>query len=114
MHELSLVSAVIESLDDMILKEGWHGINRVTLKIGSMRQVVPDVMKFAFEVSIKGTPIEGAKLVIIPVPVRFKCHKCGGIWGEEDLGYLCPHCGGIDVEMEQGMEMLLDSLEVEE
>ncbi|EFC92416.1 hydrogenase expression/synthesis HypA [Dethiosulfovibrio peptidovorans DSM 11002] len=114
MHEMSLVSAILESLEKMVDENGWSSVKSVTLRVGAMRQVIPDVMKFAFDVSVKGTPMEGAELAIISVPIKFSCRGCGAHWGEEELGYLCPFCGGTNVDMDQGMELELESLEVQE
>ncbi|PIE54807.1 MAG: hydrogenase expression protein HypD [Dethiosulfovibrio peptidovorans] len=114
MHEMSLVSALLDSLQEMKEAHDWKAVISVTLKVGAMRQVVPETMIFAFQVSVRGTSLDGATLVLIPVPVRFFCAACGARWGREKLGYLCPSCGGMDVVLEQGMELELDSVEVEE
>lgn len=114
MHELSMVKAVIDAIEDLYQANEWSAIKSVTLRVGAMRQVIPHILSFAFNASIKGTDLDGAELVIMPVPIEFLCRGCGGKWGESDLGYLCPHCGSKDVDMLQGMEMDIESLEVEE
>ncbi|SMG12100.1 hydrogenase maturation nickel metallochaperone HypA/HybF [Dethiosulfovibrio salsuginis] len=114
MHELSMVKAIIDALEELQDRNNWSSIRSVNLKVGSMRQVIPHILRFAFNASIERTSLAGAELIITPVPVEFSCRSCGGRWGEADLGYLCPHCGGKDVDMVQGMEMDIDSLEVEE
>lgn len=93
-------------------ENGWPAVTRVTLKIGKMRQVIPDVMKFSFSVASEGTPLEGAELEIIELPLSFTCRKCGFAWKEEVFS--CPGCGSSDVEIMQGMELEIDSVEVEE
>lgn len=109
-----MISAVLDALTDLSESRGWSSIRSVTLKIGSMRQVIPQSLRFAFDVCKGKTPATGAELVIVPVPVEFCCRSCGGSWGEEHMGYLCPFCGGTDVDMIHGMELDIDSLEVEE
>lgn len=109
-----MVKAVIDTLDDLYDHNRWSAVKSVTLRVGAMRQVIPHILSFAFKASVAGSRLEGAELVIVPVPIDFLCHSCGGKWGEEDLGYLCPHCGSKDVDMVEGMEMDLESLEVEE
>lgn len=114
MHELSMVKAVIDALEDLYEDNQWTVIKSVKLRIGEMRQVIPHILSFAFNASIKGTHLEGAELVIISVPIEFICRSCERRWGESDIGYICPQCGSNDVDMIRGMEMDIDSLEVEE
>ncbi len=113
MHEMSLVEALMDTLLEMQRCQGWSRVSRVTLKVGKLRQVVPEAMAFCFEVVSKGTPVEGASLEIEEVPLASRCTHCGKEWSDsENLG-LCPFCGSVDVDLVQGMELLLESVEVE-
>ncbi len=114
MHEFSLVSAVIETLEKYSAEQGWGTIKKVTLRIGAMRQVIPETMHFAFKTACAGTPMKGAELDIVPVPIVIKCPVCGKEWGEEHMGMICPYCGCDDAQMTQGMEMEIDSVEVDD
>ncbi|HOK20531.1 MAG TPA: hydrogenase maturation nickel metallochaperone HypA, partial [Thermosynergistes sp.] len=87
--------------------------SRVTLKVGKLRQVVPEVMVFCFEAASKGTPVEGASLEIEEVPLASRCTRCGREWSDSESLGLCPFCGSADVDVVQGMELLLESVEVE-
>ena len=112
MHELSLVGAVVESLEEMAMEKGWKKVTKVTLRIGRMRQVIPEVMIFSFSVVTEGTIMEGSSLEILEVPVTSRCSFCGEEW--EGLSFQCPRCGSDQVETVSGMEMDLESVEVEE
>lgn len=112
MHELSLVGAVIESLEELARERGWKKVTKVTLKIGRMRQVIPEVMVFSFSVATEGTIMEGSSLEILEVPVTSRCLFCGEEW--DGLSFICPRCGSDQIETASGMEMDLESVEVEE
>ena len=112
MHELSLVRSIIEVLSDHAEKNGWSKVTRVTLKIGKMRQVIPDVMRFSFSVAAEGTIMEGAELEVVELPLSSTCRACGFVWEEEVFS--CPRCGSSDLEIAQGMELDIDSVEVED
>ncbi|HOC81774.1 MAG: hydrogenase nickel incorporation protein [Synergistetes bacterium ADurb.Bin155] len=112
MHELSLVGAVVESLEEMAMEKGWKKVTKVTLRIGRMRQVIPEVMIFSFSVVTEGTIMEGSSLEILEVPLMSRCSFCGEEW--EGLSFQCPRCGSDQVETVSGMEMDLESVEVEE
>lgn len=86
----------------------------VTLKVGALRQVVPEIMHFVFDTAIKGSFLDGAKLVIDQVPIQYKCDRCGTEWGAENLGFYCPKCGSSETKMTHGTELEIDSMEVEQ
>ncbi|HCL80425.1 MAG TPA: hydrogenase maturation nickel metallochaperone HypA [Synergistaceae bacterium] len=112
MHEFSLVESIVDSLLTMQQDAGWRRIVQVQLRVGVLRQVFPDILSFAFETVTRGTPLEGTKLVVEEVPLAFRCLDCGTTWGDE--GGTCPCCGSIQRETLAGMELIIQSLEVEE
>lgn len=64
MHELS----IMEKLFKIVLREARQNkltsINKVQLKIGKSRQIVPEFLEFAFKHIAKGTIADKAKLTI--------------------------------------------------
>ena len=44
-------------------------VNRVVLEIGKLSAVLPDAVRFCFELCSEGTVVEGAELEIIETPV---------------------------------------------
>ena len=114
MHEMSLVESVIESLLELKGQHGWKRIEKVTLHVGAMRQVIPDVMMFAYEVATEGTPLEGSRMEIKQIPMAFQCKGCLKEWGEDQMDFICPFCGSYEVNVLSGMELDIESVEVEE
>lgn len=97
-----------------------HGVRRLTLarvRYGALANVVPEAMRMAFEVSITGTPHEGARLELVEEPIRVRCSVCGHVFSPPDREALflpCPACGdqfGFAVEAGEGL--FLDHLEAE-
>lgn len=114
MHEMSLVEAVLESLEEMQKNNNWKRINKVTLNIGKMRQVIPEVMEFAYKTATNGTILEGSQLEIRSLEMKFVCSSCFREWGEDEMSFVCPFCSSTEVRMVQGMELEINTLEVEE
>lgn len=56
--------------------------------------------------------MEGAELVIIELPLERRCRSCGISWG--GVSSRCPGCGNGDSETVSGMELEIESVEVEE
>ena len=86
----------------------------MSLRVGRLRQVVPDTLDFYFGFVAQGTVCEGARLEQELVPARVRCGACEREW-ELDLPiFRCPTCGGTDVEVLSGEEFEVESIEVEE
>jgi hydrogenase nickel incorporation protein HypA/HybF len=111
MHELSIADAVVTIASR---HAAGRRVTRVDLKVGHLRQVVPDALAFAFELVAQGTPVEGAELVMEEVPATVRCRDCGGESVLEAFPAHCGACGALDVEVTGGEELLVESLELEE
>ena len=74
MHELSLANAVV---DACLERAGGARILRVRLEVGQLAAVLPDSLRFCFEVCTRGTAAEGAGLEIEEIPGRAECDTCG-------------------------------------
>ncbi|HWF35669.1 MAG TPA: hydrogenase maturation nickel metallochaperone HypA [Solirubrobacteraceae bacterium] len=109
MHELSLSSAVVNTA---VKHAGGRRVEVVNLRIGKLRQVVPDTLEFYFAFVAGDTVCEGAKLNYEIIDARLRCNPCAKEWGIEIPAFRCPHCGGSDVEVASGNEFEVESLEV--
>jgi hydrogenase nickel incorporation protein HypA/HybF len=110
MHELAIAEAVVQ-----IASEHARGrrVAVVRVAVGHLRQVVPDALAFAFELVAVGTPVEGARLELREVPAVVRCRGCG-VDGEQDgFPLACCACGGFDVEVVAGEELVVEELEIE-
>jgi hydrogenase nickel incorporation protein HypA/HybF len=110
MHELSVSSAV---LDTVLKHAAGRRVTVVSLRIGHLRQVVPDSLAFYFELVSRETVCEGARLEQEVVPARLRCEGCGSDWDPEDAWFRCTGCGGPG-EVLAGNELEVESIEVEE
>jgi hydrogenase nickel incorporation protein HypA/HybF len=110
-HELAIAESVVQ-----IATRHARGrsVAKVELKVGHLRQVVPSALAFAFELVAQGTPVEGAELELEEVSAAGVCRECGADTPLPQLPLSCRRCGGLDVEVTQGEELLVDSLELEE
>ena len=70
MHEVSLIQSINEAVMAEMPKHNITKIESITLRIGEMRQVIPDTLIFAFEILSKDTPLEGAKLIVENIPTK--------------------------------------------
>jgi hydrogenase nickel incorporation protein HypA/HybF len=111
MHELAIAESMVA------IANGHANGRRVTgveIKVGHLRQVVPSALRFAFELVATGTAVEGAELRIEEVPAAGVCRACGAQSVLESFPLTCAACGGLDMEVTGGEELLVDWLELEE
>ena len=110
MHELSLSSAIVNTA---VKHAGGRRVTVVSLRVGRLRQVVPDTLEFYFEFVARGTPCEGARLEQEVIEARLRCRPCASEWEIEIPAFRCPTCGGSEVEIATGNEFEVESIEVE-
>ncbi|MDR1648981.1 MAG: hydrogenase maturation nickel metallochaperone HypA [Synergistaceae bacterium] len=113
MHELSLAEAINNTIQTLCARSTWTRVRRVVLKVGRMRQINSELLAFAFGVAGRGTVSEDAELSIIELPVVFKCNACGKRTTSESTVFVCLHCGSTNVDLLSGMELTIESMEVE-
>jgi hydrogenase nickel incorporation protein HypA/HybF len=86
----------------------------VSLRVGRLRQVVPDTLDFYFGFVARDTVCEGARLEMEVVDAALRCNVCGHEWAIEIPAFRCPSCAGSDVAVAAGDEFEVESIEVEE
>ena len=111
MHELSLSRAIVATVER---HAGRRPVAAVNLRIGKLRQVVPDSLEFYFAFVARETVCDGAALAIEVVPARLCCPACGADWELEQPLFRCGACGSTDVEVVGGDELEVESIEIEE
>jgi hydrogenase nickel incorporation protein HypA/HybF len=65
LHELSLISEVIEQVSRDACQRGFQKVNSVTLTIGRLSHIQPDSLKFCFDLAKQQTILHDAALEII-------------------------------------------------
>jgi hydrogenase nickel incorporation protein HypA/HybF len=111
MHELSLSSAILETA---LRHADGRRVKSVQMRVGAMRQVVPESLDFYFGIVTRGTVCEGALLEQEPIAALLRCEQCTLEWRPDLPIFRCPGCGGGEVETLAGAEFEIDSIVVEE
>jgi hydrogenase nickel incorporation protein HypA/HybF len=110
MHELSLSSAIVNTVAK---HADGRRVTAVDLRVGRLRQVIPDTLEFYFKFVARDTVCEGATLNQEVVDARLRCAPCEYEWEIEIPAFRCPRCGGSDVSIAAGNEFEVESIEVE-
>jgi hydrogenase nickel incorporation protein HypA/HybF len=113
MHELSIAKDLLEIVTETAAAHHVSRVNSLRIVVGALGNVVPEALKFAFDVAGRGTVAEGARLEIVEVPVTVRCNACQAETVLEDFAFLCTECGSLDVTVLRGNELYLDSIEAD-
>src|SRR5437899_2482931 len=108
MHELGIVQEIID-----VVTEHARGarVKRVVLEIGKLTAVLPDAIRFSFDVCSADTVAEGAELEIVETPGQARCRACGSqLFFQEP--FACCGCGSFDLEWLAGTELMIRELEL--
>jgi hydrogenase nickel incorporation protein HypA/HybF len=94
MHEMSLIAQVHAIARGVADDREGGALESVTIAVGELAAVEPDLLDFAWKAIVAGGPDEGATLVVEFRPATQLCSACGEI--EERVPgtwlRLCPAC----------------------
>jgi hydrogenase nickel incorporation protein HypA/HybF len=108
MHELALCQAIVDTVER---HADGRRVERVDVRIGHFRQVVPESLQFSWELLTEGTDLEGCRLVIEHVPAVVECRACGATTTLTMPIFVCGSCEGTDVALVSGEELLVASID---
>jgi hydrogenase nickel incorporation protein HypA/HybF len=108
MHEMALTQSVVDAVCDYAAGRRVHSVK---LEVGALCAVVPDAMRFCFDLATEGTLADGAQLDLDITPAAAHCRSCDTDFELNDFIMLCP-CGSADVEVLAGRELKILSMEV--
>jgi len=113
MHEMSLCESILGILQNHAQSQGFKRVKALWLEIGAFAGVEVAALKFSFEVISKDTLADQAQLHIINVPATAWCMQCSKEVELQRRFDACPHCGGYQLQITGGDQMLVKELEVE-
>ncbi len=112
MHELSIVEALLEQVRQEAGAYPALRVHSIRLRIGALRQVVPETLKFCFAAAVQGTELASCSLELEQLPAMARCLKCNLTFPVEDNWFQCPQCGDSGSELLTGNELELTSLDL--
>ena len=115
MHELSIVSSIVESVTETLAAYPGAQVKEVRLRVGALASVIEDSLQFCYGIATEDTPLKGSKLVVKILPVSGHCDRCAQDVEIASLqSFRCPHCGEPVFDLRQGRELEIESIEIED
>lgn len=115
-HELALMQSLVETVQEEVSE---CRVLAVRLEIGQLAAVIPDALRFCFELCTRDTCLDGATLEVVELPARLACRVCGlqrtvastqAVW----MGTEVCECGAATFDVIGGEEMRVRRIEIEQ
>jgi hydrogenase nickel incorporation protein HypA/HybF len=108
MHELGITQQIVECVAN---RANGSIVKRVVLEIGKLTVVLPDAIRFCFDLCAEGTVAQGAELEIREIPGLARCKACGADVALERAFERCV-CGNSDLDWITGEELRILEMEL--
>ncbi len=113
MHEMGIAIQIVEIATASIPAELKNVlVERVNLKVGKLAAVVPESLRFCFQIAAQDTLLRNAELNIEEIQVVVRCKECRAQDTISDPVFRCQHCNSSFVEIISGRELDITSIEI--
>ena len=111
MHEMSIISGILNIVEEQARAAGAQVINTIEVEIGELAGVEVEALEFT--VARKNTRAHRAKLVIHHIAGLGRCSGCDKDMPVTYPVALCPECGLPIFDVKQGRELRVKSINVD-
>jgi hydrogenase nickel incorporation protein HypA/HybF len=112
MHEVSIMTEAVRLAVESAQEAGAQHVTGVRLRVGALSSLMPEAMRFAWDIVSRDTIAEGARLEIESVAATGWCPACSVEFECRDFFNECPKCHSPDVELRRGRELEITSVEL--
>lgn len=114
MHELGIMTGVMDAVTKSAHDAGADKVLKVTLSVGEMTECIQDALEFAFEALTEDDPfVRDAELTINMIKPKSRCLECGAEFEHDRFHMFCPECDSFATELLAGRELQIASIEVD-
>jgi len=112
-HELSICQALIDEVAKIAASVDARTVGRITLEVGPLSGVEPELLARAFEVARTGTCAAEAELSIAVPDIVVRCSDCDATSPAQVNRLLCASCGGYRTRVLEGDGLKLRAVELD-
>ena len=115
MHELGVVNYVVKQVGKIAEENHIEKVGGVVLEFGEVSGVVTSYLYDYWKWYTKKFPMfDGARLRCETIPAVTWCDDCKQTYPTVQYGKTCPHCGSGTTWLQQGNEMNIKQIEVDD
>lgn len=113
MHEMALCESIRSTLEEQSRLHRFSKVARISLEVGPLSGVEIDALRFGFDVVMRGSVADGARLEIIECPAQAWCLSCSQAVPIKARYEPCANCGSHQLQVTAGEELRIKELEVD-
>lgn len=113
MHELSVCLSLMQQVEQIARDSNATRVTRITLNIGPLSGVEPELLRHAYPLATAGTVAADAELVINTADVVVRCSQCDSETTVAPNKLLCGSCGDFRTRVVCGDELTLMRVELD-
>ena len=115
MHELSIVTHVAKTLDEVAKENNLKKIGSVTLEIGEVSGIMTDYFEDCWNYfKVKHPILKDSILKLEMIPAITFCEDCKQEYNTMEHGKICPYCKSEHTYLVQGNECNIKEIEAED
>ena len=115
MHELSIVTHVAKTLDEVAIENNLKKIGSVTLEIGEVSGIMTDYFEDCWNYfKVKHPILKDSILKLEMIPAITFCEDCKQEYNTMEYGKICPYCQSEHTYLVQGNECNIKEIEAED
>lgn len=112
MHELTLCQNMLKVIEEQAATQRFRRVKTVWLEVGTLAGVEMAALRFGFDVVMKGSVAEGARLEIIELQALGWCECCKKSVVLTRRFDGCPDCATVPLPVTTGDGLMIKELEV--
>lgn len=107
MHELGILSSLVHTVEGIVRDEGLTEVEKIVIEVGELSGIVPRYIEQCYPAAVYKTFMEKTALELVVIPGIVKCRGCELVFNAIRSDLRCPGCGGQDLEILSGNDMIV-------
>ena len=108
MHEMGILYRILDEVRAAAAANGVAHVRAIRLQVGGLSGLVPDFLeRYYAPIAAEDPLFLGSILDIDTIPGKGLCRACGASYPASAEAWKCAVCGGDDVRLEGGREIVI-------
>jgi hydrogenase nickel incorporation protein HypA/HybF len=110
MHEAAIASELVRQVCETAASHQGGRVQEVHVRLGALRQIVPEALQMTFAAAAMGTAAQDAELTLSEERALAVCRACECMFLPDPDSFRCPQCDQADARIIAGNDVVLLSV----